>query len=494
MKFSEMNFKRKFSLNFRKDLRLPMAKMTFTSRFLETDRGDLYPVISRTEGAEEYASLHGYSVVAEGGHVERLMCEFFPFATYSMTVKELSGTAGFVFAGPDALCEIFVSHEDWETFIVVRHENGEERVRFYHEIDGEFSLVVSARQGNFDIYVGEDEKLHFIRTARVPSFDGSCRCAFYQNAKAHVKLGGRACIGAAESWIDCGIGQADIRPFKYENGEPIVENGRVFLAISARMEAGGYQAVLSWLPGTADFKMEGAIFYCPTTRERGVYSDVASCYIFDRRDKKWRLWQRSGASGHILAYAEFDYDVRFGVNVVDVNPLPMMDLNNIDDTKLLGKKGDEDPDFMYDEIRGKWLLANCRLDEGTKKYQYYFFESDYPDRDYKFIGKGPAGEETGGSIVRLDGKLYFVCGNSFSEHSSYRVYEWGKFDEFEKLSTDYPDGGFRGWGTVIPVCYGTRRRFFWLTFDRMLMNKGFNWSYGNLYCFEAETNDSSFLK
>ena len=68
--------------------------------------------------------------------------------------------------------------------------------------------------------------------------------------------------------------------------------------------------------------------------------------------------------------------------------------------------------------------------------------------------------------VKLDGKTYFVCGNSFSETSSYRVYEWGKFDTFTKLSADFPDGGFRGWGTLMPIKLGSRTRYFWLTFDR----------------------------
>lgn len=49
---------------------------------------------------------------------------------------------------------------------------------------------------------------------------------------------------------------------------------------------------------------------------------------------------------------------------------------------------------------------------------------------------------------------------------------------------DFDDGGFRGWGTIIPVELGSRKRYFWLTFDR---HKGsnYNWSYGNIYCFEA---------
>ena len=50
---------------------------------------------------------------------------------------------------------------------------------------------------------------------------------------------------------------------------------------------------------------------------------------------------------------------------------------------------------------------------------------------------------------------------------------------------DFPDGGFRGWGTIIPVRLGNRTRYFWLTFDRHLASD-YKWSYGNLYCFESK--------
>ena len=50
---------------------------------------------------------------------------------------------------------------------------------------------------------------------------------------------------------------------------------------------------------------------------------------------------------------------------------------------------------------------------------------------------------------------------------------------------DFDDGGFRGWGTIIPVELGSRMRYFWLTFDRH-NGSSYNWSYGNLYCYEAD--------
>ena len=483
MNFSDMTFIRKFSFNLYKSLNVPLSKMSFTSDFISTVRGDLYPLISSDEGTAEHLCVSGYSVTQ--GRAERLLAEFFPYATYKMKISSLKGAAGFVFAGPEARCVITVERDEWESYVMVKHNDGEQKFPLHREINDDFAIIVTARPKFFDLYTADGDRIELLATTEVPSFAASNKISFYQKTKVHTILSENAFIGGAESYIDCGIAQADIRPFRYENGEIIMENGRIFLAVSARMALGGYHTVLSWLPGTADFKMEGAIFYA-NPGEDAIHAEVAGSYVFNRLDGKWHLWLRDGSAGHILAYACFDYDVRFGVNILDVTPLPKMTAENLDDKLLLGKKADEDPDFTYDSERKKWLFALCRVDEETHKYRYFFFESDRPDSGYEFVGLGPAGEETGGSIVRLDGKIFFVCGNSFSATSDYRVYEWGKFDTFTNLKCDYPDGGFRGWGTVMPIRYGTRIRYFWLTFDRKLLSAINNWSYGNIYCFEAE--------
>ena len=483
MNFSDMTFIRKFSMNLYKNLNVPLSKMTFTSDFISTERGDLYPLISSDEGTREHVCAAGYSV--SGGKAERLMAEFFPYGTYKMKISSVKGRAGFAFVGPSVRAEVTVEMDEWETAIVIKHNDGEEKLPLHREICDSFALIVTARPGHFDVYISEDDCIEHFSTTKVPSFAKSNQMAFYQKTKVHTLVSGNAFIKGAESYIDCGIGQADIRPFKYENGDLVMENGRIFITVSSRMAEGGYQSVLSWLPGTADFKMEGAIFYA-NPNDVAIHGEVAAAYVFNRMDGKWHVWVRNGSAGHVLAYASFDFDVRFGINIVDVNPLPLMTEENLDDRVLLGKKGDEDPDFTYDKERKKWLFTLCRVDEETHKYRYFFLESDRPDSGYRFVGVGPAGEETGGSILRLDGKIFFVCGNSFKLTSNYRVYEWGKFDTFTNLKCDYPDGGFRGWGTIMPIRYGSRIRYFWLTFDRKLMSKTYNWSYGNLYCFEAE--------
>ena len=127
------------------------------------------------------------------------------------------------------------------------------------------------------------------------------------------------------------------------------------------------------------------------------------------------------------------------------------------------------------------MMAVCRLDASTRKYRYVFFESDEPFEGFSCIGKGLPGEETGGSFVKIEGEQHFVCGNSFSAVSDYRIY---RADGMHNAHFDFPDGGFRGWGTVIPVKQGSRTRYYWLTFDRH-NGSDYNWSYGNFYCFEA---------
>jgi len=142
-----------------------------------------------------------------------------------------------------------------------------------------------------------------------------------------------------------------------------------------------------------------------------------------------------------------------------------------------------EPSFLPE---GKtWKLAwndefdGDALDESKWDFRLNFWGK--PFEGYTCIGMGHPGEETGGSFVKIDGELHFVCGNSFSMVSDYRIY---RADGMHNAHFDFPDGGFRGWGTVIPVRQGSCIRYYWLTFDRH-NGSDYNWSYGNFYCFEA---------
>ena len=210
---------------------------------------------------------------------------------------------------------------------------------------------------------------------------------------------------------------------------------------------------------------------------------IASSLVYDREKKLWYIWTSSFEHEHILAYGTCDADPRYGIGVVDVTVMPRSKEGD-KMTDFVGFFRDEDPDLIYDKKNDRWILAICRIDHTAKSYRYVFYESNDPFKNFRCIGCGTFEEtaETGGSFLLVDGEIHFVCGNTFKRRSEYRIYNK---DGMKLARFRYPDGGFRGWGCVMPIKLGSRTRYFWLTFDRH-NGSSYNWSYGNFYCFEAD--------
>ena len=467
-------FVRKFSTTLYKNLKLGLMEMSFAKDFVSGPDGDLYPILSRSECCSEKVEYNRYTVSC--GEVKRLIGQFFPYATYEVVANVGDGgEAGFSFSIPGAEATIITDGKS------VRYLSGAVKrdLLITEELIGSELMAVSCRPGAFDIYFEKNGKVEFFATVNDELFNASNDYPRFFEGNSALVVRGSADSKRVCAYLDSGVSIADIRPVKYENGDVLIEGGRVYLTATIRMQAGGYQGVFSWVPGTTDFELVGAIFY---DAGDGLWcGDVAASLRYHRERKLWYLWVCSFSHGHILASAEFSGDVRFGVNVLDVKLIEAaIDSSNI--TDFVGFHGDEDPDFLYDEDLGKWLMAVCRRDDVTKKYRYFFFESNEPFGNYRYIGRGYEGAETGGSFIKVGKERYFVCGNDFNKTSDYRIYSK---DGMVNAAFDFPDGGFRGWGTIIPVRLGNRTRYFWLTFDRHLASD-YKWSYGNLYCFEAK--------
>ena len=340
----------------------------------------------------------------------------------------------------------------------------------------EQTLIVSCRPGAFDIYGRCGGDPVFLHTFSAPEFAGANDETLFSDGYTAL-LAADCQIYAVLSYIDNGVSIADIRPIRYEDGTVMVEQGKIYLTASIRMQAEMFQGIFSWVPGTAEFALTGALFY--NSGDGKWCGDVAASLLWHRERKRWLLWVCAFSHGHVLGHAAFDGDVRFGVNVVDITLMERA-ADGDDRSAFLGFSADEDPDFFYDAEKNLWTMAICRMEPG-KGYRYHFFTSADPFEGYRYIGRGCSGAETGGSFVHIDGKTCFVCGNDFNQTSNYRIYD---ADGMTEAKFNFPDGGFRGWGTVIPIRQGTRMRYYWLTFDR---HKGsdYNWSYGNLYCFEG---------
>ncbi len=465
-------FKRKFAISMYKNLKIKLGEMSFFKDFVNDSRGDPYPVMQKSPDCAESVENNRY--VIRRGTVKRLFCQFFPFATYELSWHSTDGEAGFCFQLPNT--EATVSARCGHVhFSCAEHSEVKDAPNLALS---DITMIVSCRPGAFDVYWKTNGKPTYLCTFYEQAFEDSNRDTQFSNGYVSLFADGNVTVKEVLSYIDNGVSIADIRPIKYENGEPLFEMGKVYVTASVRMQEGTFQGVFSWIPGTAEFQMTGALFYdAGDGRWRGY---VAPVILYHRSKKQWYVWVSSFAHEHILAHAAFDGDPRFGVNVVDVKIMEKAsDVSDV--TTFAGFRGDEDPDLFYDEENDRWLMAICRLNPKTGKYTYVFFESKDPFENYTYIGRGNDGEETGGSFVKVRGEFFFVCGNNFHATSEYRVYSK---HGMQYAAFNHPDGGFRGWGTVIPITQGSRTRYFWLTFDRH-NGSDYNWSYGNLYCFEA---------
>jgi hypothetical protein len=446
--------------------------MTFSKDFINDKRGDLYPVISKDDDCIEWIENNRYYV--QNGMVERMFTRFFPFATYEISFSNLTGECGFVFHLADQKAELICRSD---AILFLDGENKQEQ-KMCEQLSCA-TMVVSSRPKAFDVYFMQNDKLTYFYTFQSEAFANSNEKKLFDQGYVSLAIKGEAIIHSISSYIDCGISQADIRAVCYENGDPIFENGKIYFTASVRMQEGGFQGVFSLTPSLSNIEFIGALFFdCGD----GIWRNyLASSLMYNRKTKQWYIWVSAFENQVRLAWGAFDGNPLYGVNVVDVT---VMDAAGDGDgyQDFVGFRGDEDPDFYYNEEENKWYMAICRLDPNTRAYRYAFFSSNDPFTGYRYIGCGKDdASETGGSFVTVGGQRLFVCGNAFNKRANYRIYTK---DSMFDAKFDFDDGGFRGWGSIIPVQIGSRMRYFWITFDRQ-KGSDYTWSYGNIYCFEG---------
>lgn len=472
MNLLNVEFKRKLSATLFKNLKLNLAQMSFFKDFVNDKRGDLYPILYKSDNCSESVEHNVYKI--KGGAVTRFFCQFFPYATYELSANITSGAVGFQFILSEIKATLTVDNGK------LKYSCGDIKKEMElpdHSIT-DFTMIVTCRPTAFDVYFSHNGMAEYFCTLTENAFQDSNVQSLFTDGVAALSVSGDVCVNGVCSYIDSGISIADMRPIRYENSEIMTVEGKVYFTASIRLQSECIQGVFSWIPGTSEFDLTGALFY--DSGDGRWCGDVAASILYHRSERKWYLWVCAFSHGHILGHSEFEGDPRFGVNVIDITLMEKAP-KDAEASEFLAFQGDEDPDFFYDEENKRWLMAICRIDPSTRAYRYMFFESQKPFEDYRFIGAGMNGAETGGSFVRIDGELFFLCGNDFHAVSDYRIYHKNGMNQ---ARFNYHDGGFRGWGTLMPIKMGSRTRYFWLTFDRH-NGSDYNWSYGNLYCFEA---------
>ncbi len=331
-------FKRKFSLSMYKNMQIPMGGMDFLKDFVHDTRGDLYPAVAISESCSESVDKNRYRIF--GGSAERVFCQFFPFATYEAEAESLCGEMGFIFRLPDLTASLTVKRNAECASLLYLCDNHCEEIPLPESFAESSPWLVSCRPGAFDVYFKLNGKAEFLTTIEEPRFKESIRYASFSNGYVSLFASGEVSVARVSSYLDNGVSIADFRPIRYEDGSMIVENGKVYFTATVRLQAGSYQAIFSWVPGTMQFEMTGALFFdCGDGFWRGY---LASVLLYHRDKKQWYVWVSSFEHEHILAHGAFEVDPRFGMNLADVTLMQKADKSS-EMTDFVGFKGDEDP-------------------------------------------------------------------------------------------------------------------------------------------------------
>lgn len=325
--------------------------------------------------------------------------------------------------------------------------------------------------------VAQAEFSRFIDLRRVDYIHSFQSSLYVQLKKGRVEL------NKVESALSSGIGQADIRAITYEDGSPLLDQGRLWYTMSIRGRALPHhiQGVFSLNPGIFDLRFEGVILF---DRKDGLWrNEIASHIFYDRREKIWR-----GITTGFSAYAlpdekkqllavESRKDPRFGFSVMGASPF--------------GIVGDiEDPHILFDSSVNKWRILTC---ENLQGYKAILLESDHWNKGYTRIAGPVAHNSTGTSIQQINGKRYCFSG---SQNRKIYIYSYpgaggSGLTELGTLNMDLPpwdeNSGTRVWPNVVELPEGYPFRYVALMMDRYNYPglEGPNWTYGALYLYHA---------
>jgi len=419
---------------------------------------------------------------------------FNPFATYTIDLHSCSGAGEIGYEFSDAKLEeqFFVKigfHNNYITGIklsvlknssIITDQAIRVNVEEKQPIKGKIvlqmlgsGLVLYLQNDGLPKVIGQSDFNNYLDLRAIKRIH-----SFQSNLFVHLKNGAVA-VNSVGMALTSGVGLADIRPITYENGDLMLDKGRLWYTMSIRGRALPHhiQGVFSMNPTVFDVKLEGVILF---DRNDGLLrNEVASHIFYDRKNELWRgittgfsAYARPDQEKKQLLAVESKQDPRFGFSVMNAVPF--------------GVVGDiEDPHILFDAQAGKWRILTCENSDG---YKAIILESDNWDRNYKKIAGPVAHNSTGTSIQKINERLY--CFSGSSERKVF-IYTYPDLKEAGTLKMDLPpwDGasGTRVWPNVVQLPEGYPFRYVALMMDRFNYPglNGPNWSYGALYLYHG---------
>ncbi|SOE20892.1 hypothetical protein SAMN06298216_1369 [Spirosomataceae bacterium TFI 002] len=419
---------------------------------------------------------------------------FNPVATYTIELKEISGKGylGFEFSDAEKKDQFFIKIAyDGNTLndvelvvsrdsknivaqsIAVNKEEGRElKGRIILQMLGS-GLTLFHQKENLPEVIAKSDFNKFIDLRAKQYLNTFQSRLFAEIEKGSVQ------IESVDMILSTGMGQADIRAITYENGEPMLDKGRLWYTMSIRGRALPHhiQGVFSMNPSVFDVKLEGVILF---DRNDGLLrNEVASHIFYDRKDEVWR-----GITTGFSAYAfpekekkqllaiESKSDPRFGFSIMKAEPFGMV--------------GDiEDPHLLYDSAAKKWRMLTC---ENVNGYKAIVLESDFWNKEFHKIAGPVAYNSTGTSIQKIGDKLFCFSG---SADRKILIYTYPDLKDAGSLKMDLPPwdntSGTRVWPNIVQLPEGYPFKYVALMMDRFNYPtlKGPNWTYGALYLYHG---------
>lgn len=419
---------------------------------------------------------------------------FNPFATYSIDLHSCSGNGeiGFKFSNANEKEQFFIKigySNSIITGVKLKVINNSEiivdksiAVNLDKEVNIKGKIILQMLGSGLTLYLQDKGLPKVIGQSDFNTYIDLRKKEHIYSFQSHLFVhlnDGKVQIKKVEMALTTGVGLADIRAITYENGDPMIDQGRLWYTMSIRGRALPHhiQGVFSMDPAVFDLKLEGIILF---DRNDGLLrNEIASHLFYDRKQDIWR-----GLTTGFSAYAnpksekkqllaiESKRDPRFGFSIMNAVPFGMV--------------GDiEDPHILFDSAANKWRMLTCENNNG---YKAIVLESNYWNKNYKKIHGPVEHNSTGTSIQRIGEKLYCFSG---SNERKIFIYSYPDLKEVGSLTMDLPPwdetSGTRVWPNIVQLPNGYPFRYVALMMDRFNYPglNGPNWSYGALYLYHG---------
>ncbi len=453
----------------------------------------MHPVTHYMEEEAELVLEEGQLVVRSESETQTSIWfgGFNPFATYVLDLGDVKGRGEIGFAFGDAERQLRVT---------VQYTDGEIRdtiMEIYNDSSRIFSESILTRSGNMvsgklilqmlgsglTLYLQQEGLPLAIGQGEFSRQLDLRKKKYIHQFQSHVFVGidsGVVQINHVKAGLGAGMGLADIRAITYEDGSPLMDQGRIWYTMTIRGRALPHplQGVFSLDPSVFDIRLEGVILF---DRNDGLLrNEVASHVFFDRKEQLWK-----GLTTGFSAYADpteekqlltiqSKKDPRFGFSVMQAEPFGMV--------------GDiEDPHLIYDEGVGKWRMLTCINQNG---YKAILLESEHWNKGFVPVAGPVSVNSTGTSIQKIGGKRF--CFSGSSERDIF-IYSYPDLKEAGTLKMDLPpwdaNSGTRVWPNVIELPEGYPSRYLALMMDRYNYPgiSGPQWTYGAIYLYHGST-------